>query len=213
MILTLALASIVRRYQEVMAERRMRIRRILRGVELLQDLIQRIDGCPLPAELQHVLRQDILERYRMVGQIDRHFEGIDVWIAEAEQSVNQVVETVRFEIHDKPQLLKITNALAELIGFLREGRLMSPLSAGRSKKLVELAVTRRAESVYRFHRERAVKCEKEKQLENALKHCTSIKAFLTEQGAVNPQIESWIEEADVMRDRYSEMLDASTPAA
>jgi hypothetical protein len=50
-------------------------------------------------------------------------------------------------------------------------------------------------------------------LSDALAHCNSIKAFLYEQGSMNSQIKSWIDEAEAMGGSLSEEMESSTPTA
>lgn len=209
----LILASAVRRYQEVMAERRMRIKRVLRGVDLLQDLFYRISGCPLPMELEKVLRQDILARFQKVKQIDARYREIDRMIEDAEQAANQVVENQRFGIQDKLQLNKITQALGEMIGFLRNGTLLSPLSAEQARRYSELVGIRRSECVYRYHIEQAKSLHEENRVHEALGHCNSIKTFLKEHGPSSDQVKGWYDEAEELRKALSEPGDSSAPAA
>ncbi|MEN8179500.1 MAG: pyruvate-flavodoxin oxidoreductase [Pseudomonadota bacterium] len=213
LIFTLVLAGAARRYQELMAERRMRIKRILRGVDLVKDLFERITDCPLPAELERILHQDILARFLRVREIDARYKGIEALIADAEQAGNQVVESQRFDIQDKPQLQKITQALGEMINFLQNGSLLTPLSAEQAAKYMELVGTRRSECVYRFHMEQARKLQEEDELHGALGHCNSVKTFLNEHGPVSSQVKAWFAEAEELRKVLSEARDSSAPAA
>ncbi len=213
LIFALMLASAVRRYQELMAERRMRIKRIIRGVDLIKDLFERINGCPLPAELAKALHQDVLTRLQKVRQIEARFQGIDELITEAEQVVLQMVETKRFEIWDKPHRQKITHALGEMIGFLQGGGMLTPLTGEQLREFIELAGTRRAECVYRYHLEQAKKLQQAEQLHDALGHCDSIKAFLNEHGPASDQVKAWYAEAEDLSKVLSEASGSSVPAA
>lgn len=213
LIFTLMLASIVRQYQERMAEKRMRIQRIVRGVDQIVDLLQRVVGCPLPAEIEKLLREDILSRYRAVRQIDRRFLGIEELISAAEQAVGLVREGQNFDIQDKPQLLKITNAMGEMIGFLQIGMLLRPMTQAKIRAFIELLGTRRSECVYRFHLAKAKEMQEQDQLHGALGHCNSIKTFLTEHGPANNQAKAWFAEAEELRKSLlSKASDLSTPA-
>ncbi|MDJ0806254.1 MAG: pyruvate-flavodoxin oxidoreductase [Gammaproteobacteria bacterium] len=212
LIITLMLASTVRRYQELMAEKRARIKRTLRGVDLIQALCDRIAGCPLPVELERLLQQDILVRFQRVKQIDARFEGVDALIADAEHAISQVVESQHFDIQNKPQLQRITGALGELIEFLRSGRLLTPLTAEQAGQYVEQVATLRAESVYRYHMEQARHFQDEDKLHDALGHCNSVKTFLNEHGPDNSQVKAWYAEAETLRKTLSEVQDSSASA-
>ncbi len=213
LIFTLLLASIVRQYQERMAVKRMHIQRIIRGVDQIVDLLQRVADCPIPAEIEKALREDVLSRYLKVKQIDRRFVGIEELINEAEEATRSIPGNHGFNIKDKPHLSKITKALDELIGFLQAGRLYQPMAQEKIHSFSELLGTRRSECVYRFHMAKAKEMQEEKRINAALEHCNRIKSLLNEYGPDNSQVRTWYREAEELMRVLDEASDSSAPAA
>jgi hypothetical protein len=213
LILALMLASVMRRYQEVMAERRMRIKRIMRGVDLIRAMLERASGCPLPVELEKLLVGDVLARFQKVREIDANYQGIDEVIGSAEQRKREVVESKAFEIRDKPHLHRIAQALAEIINFLQEGGLLTPLTSERSRHFIELIGTLRAECVYRYHLEQAKRLREAAQVRQAIIHCNSIRSFIKQNGPSNDQVKAWCAEADELINEMRKVTDPSAPAA
>ena len=204
LILTLMLASLLRRYQERMAEKRLRIQRIIRGVDEIEDLLRQSTGCSLPAEIERVLREDVLARFHLVRKISRRFKGIAALIEGAEQALAQPPGGPRQRVQDKYQLQQVIKDLGELMDFLRAGRLLQPLPVEQLRRYVEQVGTRRAECVYRFHMEQAVRLRQAGRLHDALTHCNRVRTFVHEYGPANEQVKAWYAEAEVMRKELRE---------
>ena len=213
LILALMLASVMRRYQEVMAERRMRIKRIMRGVDLIRAMLERVSGCPLPLELEKLLVGDVLARFQKAREIDANYQGIEDLIGDAEQRKHGVVESKAFVIRDKPHLHRIAQALAEIINFLQEGGLLAQLTSERSRRFIELIGTLRAECVYRYHLEQAKRLQEEAKVREAIIHCNSIRSFIKQNGPSNDQVKAWYAEADELINEMRKVTDPSASAS
>ncbi len=206
LIFTLMMASVVRRYQERMAEKRLRVQRIIRGVDVIEDLLKHSTGCSLPAEVEKLLREDVLSRLQSVQQIDGRFQGINRLIKEAELALHPHQSGQRPVVQDYRQLQKMTTALSQLMDFLKEGRLLKPLIAEQVRIYVEQLGTLRAECVYGFHLERANQFLQAGKRHNALGDYKSIKSFLSEHGPDNDQVKAWYDEAESLRKAISEAI-------
>lgn len=213
LILVLLLASGVRRYQEMMAERRLRIKRLLRGVDLIREMLSALGGYPLPVELERLLLEDVLARFQRVRQIDSRFQGIDELVAEAERSVNPIGKPRKFEIQDTRQLHGIIKPLGELIDFFGSGGVLASLSADQVARIVKQIGELRAEAVYRFHTQEARRLLGSDESKRAIRHCGSIKSFLSQYGPATQQVKTWYEETETLQSELEAAIDDSAPAA
>lgn len=204
LLLTLVTASLFKRYQERMAEKRRRIQRLLRGVDQIERLLFQLDSCPLQPEVDKVFREDVVRRFRKVREIHPRYKGIDVAITEAEEALKQPRLNQEPEIRDAQQLQKVIATLNEVIGFLQQGGLAAPLKASQLSELVELVATRRAEAVYRFHRQQAEGAENEGRPQDAIKHYSNIRSYLYENGPTVERVKQWYEEAGEMKERLKD---------
>ncbi|MBL3528650.1 MAG: pyruvate-flavodoxin oxidoreductase [gamma proteobacterium endosymbiont of Lamellibrachia anaximandri] len=205
LIAALMLASIVHRYQAHMAQKRMKIQRLLRGVDLVEDLLDRLSGCPLPAETRQLLQKDMLARYQAIRGVDRRYEGIDRLIGEIGQTLASAeVASQSHKILDKPHLQKVVDAFGELMGFLQEGGLLNRTPAEVVREHVEQLAMQRAECVSRFHFAKAEQLFEEGNVRDALGHCNAIKEFLTEKGPNSDEARMLYDEAEALRKRISE---------
>ena len=205
LIAALMLASIVHRYQAHMAQKRMKIQRLLRGVDLVEDLLDRLSGCPFPAETRQLLQTDMLARYQAIRGVDRRYEGIDRLIGEIGQTLASVeVASQRHNILDKPHLQKMVDAFGELMGFLQEGGLLKRTPAEVVREHVEKLGMQRAECIHRFHFAKAEQSFEEGNVHDALGHCNAIKEFLTEKGPNSNEVRVLYDEAEALRKRISE---------
>ena len=213
LIFTLLLASLVRQYQERMAVKRMQIRRLLRGVDQIVDLLQRVSDCPIPAEIERILRKDVLERYLKVQQIDRDFMGIEAMINQAQDAAGQVQEKQGFNIQDQSHLSRVTRALGEMIGYLQCGMLLQPVSQEQIQAFTELLGTCRSECVYRHHMAKAEEMRQAHRIHAALEHYNRIKLLLKEYGPDNSQVQTWCKEVEGLMLVLENAGDSSAPAA
>ncbi|RLJ21518.1 pyruvate-flavodoxin oxidoreductase [bacterium endosymbiont of Escarpia laminata] len=205
LIAALMLASIVHRYQVHMAQKRMKIQRLLRGVDFEEGLLDRLSGCPFPAETRQLLQKDMLARYQAIRGVDRRYEGIDRLIGEIGQTLaSPEVASQSHNILDKPHLQKVVDALGELMGFLQEGGLLNRTPAEVVREHVEKLGRQRAECVSRFHFTKAEQSFEEGNVHDALGHCNAIKEFLTDKGPNSDEVKALYDEAEALRKRISE---------
>ncbi len=205
LIAALMLASIVHRYQVHMAQKRMKIQRLLRGVDLVEDLLDRLSGCPFPAETRQLLQKDMLARYQAIRRVDRRYEGIDKLIGEIGQALASAeVASQSQNIFDKSHLQKVVDAFGELMGFLQEGGLLHRTPVEVVREHVEKLAMQRAECVSRFHFTKAEQSFEEGKVHDALGHCNAIKEFLTEKGPNSDEVRALYDEAEAFRKRISE---------
>jgi hypothetical protein len=204
LLLTLVTASLFKRYQERMAEKRRRIQRLLRGVDQIERLLFQLESCPLQPEVEMVLREDILRRFRRVREIHPRYKSIDVCITEADEALKQPRLNQEPEIRDAQHLQKVIASLNEVIGFLQQGRLAEPVKASKLSELVELIATRRAEAVFRFHRRQAEGAVKEGRRHDAIKHYNNIRSYLYENGPTVERVKQWYEETGEMKERLKD---------
>ena len=200
--LTLFSASLFKSYQERMAEKRRRIQRLLRGVDMVERVMFRLDGFPLQAEVERLMWEDVLNRYRKVKEIHARYQGLDGSIARVEALLNQPRPHGEVLIHDAPKLRRIIVSLNEVIGIIKQGMLLTRLQSKRITELVELVATRRAEAVYRYHKHKAEELNAQGDTKQAVKHCLNIRSYLFENGPTNDQVKQWYEEADAMKKGY-----------
>lgn len=206
LIFTLVMASLVRQYQERMAEKRLRLQRIIREVDVIEQLLKQCADCSLPSEIKKLLHEDVLSRLQLVQQIDGRFQGIDRMIKEAELALNQQQAGQREVAWDYSQLQNIIAVLGQLMSFLKEGRLLKALTPDQIRSYVGQLGTLRAEYVYGFHLQRANRFLQAGKLHNALGDYKSIKSFLSEHGPDNEQVKTWYAEAEALRKALSEKI-------
>lgn len=130
-VLTLFLASLYRKYQEMQAIRRQRIAMLLAGVEQLDRVLDQTAPLGLSRELRVALRKDLVKRLKAVQAVCASYPGVQGRIrkvqgqvdAEGPMTVNRQKST------DKSLLTGQLNALLELRRILAEGGLSEPVSA------------------------------------------------------------------------------------
>jgi hypothetical protein len=208
LIFTLLMASVVKHYQEQMAAKRLRIQRVMRGVDLIESLFARVTACPFPAELENLLRQDILNRYQQVRSIHRRYQGIEALLVEAEGQLQQVSPARKIAIDGMAQLNQVIAAYTETIGLLSEGWLLRPLTQEEMNGFVDLAATRRAEAFRAYNLQQANDLKERGDPHGAVEHYIGIKSFLREQGPDNAQAKSWYQEAERLKRELLESIES-----
>lgn len=208
-LLTILLAGFAKRYQQNMTVKRQRIKRILEAIDWLESLISRLDGSALPKDTEALLYEDIIERFKRIQTIDSRFNGITALIKEAERSLNQIPNKRSLQIDNINKLQRLVQVLSELLGFLRENRLLITLDHAQTQKHINAVATHRSECVYIYHINLAKQFYEDKRLLDALSHCNSIKSYLLGHGPANEQVKQWHQEAEAMSRQISGEINAA----
>ncbi|EGV51000.1 hypothetical protein [Candidatus Endoriftia persephone] len=205
LVLALFLSGIVQRHQQAVEAKRIKIQRLLRGVDLVENILFRLQGCHLPNEVERLLREDLLARYRAVKKVEPKYEGIDELLEMTEQALATLGDAAKAdEITDKFHLQKLTSVINELIDFIKQGGLLTPITAEAVRDLVDLIGTRRAECLATFHMQKARELQLEGDIHAALGHCSAIKDYLNRNGPVNERVKALFREAEALRKALSE---------
>jgi hypothetical protein len=203
LILALVLASIAQRYHAYVEERRRQIERILRRVDEIQEIVQRLQGLAVPPEVLQLLQSDILARLEVVKQVHPRQPGIDGMIGKARSAqagseqggaAPSALSEADFE--------RLMRGLGQVKWMLKEGRFLVSQNGEESGRMMQSIVFCQAESIYRFHRRETERRAKEGQLHQALWHCNQARQFLRDEGPDNESTREWYREMD---QRYREI--------
>jgi hypothetical protein len=194
--LTLILASVAHRYHAFVEERRQHVQRILKRVEEIDGLIRRMVGLPIPAELERVLRRDILARLQAVKGVHARYKGINEMIAQAQQAIDQVAARAASGDMSEQNVERFTRLIGEIEWLLKENRLLVELDEDEKGRLLEMIVTRRTEILYSYHIQQGKRLLKGNQLHQAQWHCEQVKSLLKNIAVGHDQLTSWQQEAD-----------------
>lgn len=206
LILTLILASIAHRYHAFVEERRQHVQRILKRVEEIDGIIQRMVGLPIPVELERLLRRDIVARLQAVKGIHAGFKGINGMIAQARQAVEQAAVSAATGDLSEQKVERFSRLTGEIEWLLKEDRLLVGINDQEREQLLEMIDTRRMETLYGYHMREANRKLKGNQLHQAQWHCEQVKSMLSKHGLEDEQIEGWYEEADQLHQRVVQRL-------
>lgn len=129
-LLSLFLASLYRKYQEMQVIRRHRVAMLLAGVEQLERILGQIGPLGLSRELRVVSRKELMRRLKAVQAVHASYPGILERIRKARSQVDAEGAAVvsRQKSTDKALLTGQLNALAELRHILAESGFCEPVS-------------------------------------------------------------------------------------
>ncbi|MES9969669.1 MAG: hypothetical protein ABW092_06510 [Candidatus Thiodiazotropha sp.] len=204
--LTLILASVAHRYHAFVEERRQHVQRILKRVEEIHGLIRRMVGLPIPAELERVLRRDILARLQAVKGVHARYKGINEMIAQAQQAVEQVAVSAAPVDMSERNVERFTRLIGEIEWLLKENRLLLALDDQEKGELLEMIVTRRTETLYSYHIREGKRLVEGNQLHQAQWHCEQVKGLLKDIQIQSDQLTSWRQEADQLCQQVAQRL-------
>jgi len=102
--LSLFVAGLIHKYERYIAEKRLIVQRLLRGVSQLEETFELVPAGSIPKGMGTWMRQEVLARYIAVKQVMSNHPGINQSISLAEQLVRQ--EPAGLSELAPPQLLE-----------------------------------------------------------------------------------------------------------
>ncbi len=210
--LLLVLTGVAQRYQAYQLQKQAALRRILRGVQQIENILAVTEGCAISKKLHVLLRKEILARYMAVHQIHKRLDNLKNSIAQAQQRLSAAESRSEFQL-SKPSDRTVYNhylhGLSELINFLKaEGHIAGMNEAGRKLHEREL-VALRANYVSLFHTGEANLLIEKQQWNAAGKHMKEALHILQHYGSSDVAVRELYKEANQF---YREILDRQAEA-
>lgn len=157
-VLTLLLASIYRRYQMHLDNKRAAMQRLANNAGLLSSTLDALKPLPIKKEVRVLLRQEVIECLNGIKRLNPKLKDIETRIKEAEGRVNSEQSEAGIEIttpDTEEELNRIIEAIELLISFFAPGRMLTkPDSTRRTEYKTHLQEIR-AELRYHFFTESA----------------------------------------------------------
>jgi hypothetical protein len=134
---TLILAALASRHQQQQQVRRSVIQRMETAIRRVDEALATLAQVPVPAEVRMVLRRDILDRYRMIGQVCRRCPGLTEQLDAAAAALRAITDEPATSAvplaADEDELTRWIAALEELGEVCGRGGTIHPLSGERSQ--------------------------------------------------------------------------------
>lgn len=183
--LMLFIVSAAQKYQAYQYEKEVALRRMLRGIQELEDYVSRIDGAGVPKTLLVMIHKEILARYMAMRHIHKRMDKIDQLMSTAQsrlQAVESGGETRMNKPNDRQVLNHYIAGLSGLIHFLHtQGNLAGMNAIQRSKYEHELSSIR-AQLVFDFHIEEAKGMASQQLWTDASKYVREVMSFIQSHG-------------------------------
>lgn len=152
-VLSLLAGALFRAYQRSQQLKRARIQHLVKGARHAEHLLVDLSGVSLPREVRLALRQDIYDRYRLVGRIHSGYPRVDQLIREAEQRRGSEGGDARqaLPVADSAETLtRWVNAIKEIEQIVQHGGLLKPLAVEQRSTLFTALAERHAECLFGF---------------------------------------------------------------
>ncbi|MEW8506075.1 MAG: hypothetical protein AB2598_05185 [Candidatus Thiodiazotropha sp.] len=206
LIFALVLASLAHRYHAYVEERRQHVQRILKRVDEIDRLVQRMVGLPVPAEMERILRRDILARLQAAKGIHGRYPGIDGMLSTARQALDQAAPRAASVEMNEQKIERFTRLMGELEWLLKENRLLVEINEEEKEALLGTLVMRQTETLHHYHLGEAKRLLQGNQLHQALWHCEQVKLMVKGAGFSNDELEGWYQEADRLHGEVTQLL-------
>lgn len=189
--LMLLVTSMSQKYQAYQLEKEVALKRMLRGIQQIENVLNLLEGCAIPRKMQIMLRKEILARYVTMRQIHKKLDNIDQLISTAQREIQAAeakAELNRQRAGDRGQLNRYVNGLTELITFLNsEGHIAGMSEHERKNYQTDLGVLR-ADYIDDYHTHEAIKLAEQKLWDESAKHLKEIMQYLQTHGPSNDHI-------------------------
>lgn len=211
--LMLFIVSAAQKYQAYQYQKEVALRRMLRGVEELEQYLSRVDGAGVPNALMVMLRKEILARYVAMRHIHKKMDNIEQ-LTRAAQSKLQVLESAGESRLGKPNDRQTLNlyisGLSGLIGFLHsQGHLAGMNEIQRTKYEHELSSIR-AQLFFDFNLDEAKGTAKQQLWTDASRYIREIMSFIQSHGPATERTRKLYHQANKY---YQQVLAKQVPGA
>ena len=197
--LMLLVTSISQKYQTYQLEKEIALKRMLRGIQQIENVLNLLEGCAIPRKMQIMLRKEILARYVTMRQIHKKLDNIDQFIDSAQreiQGAESKAESQRQRVGDRVQLNRYINGLTELINFLNsEGHIAGMSEHERKQYQTDLGVLR-ADYIDDYHTHEAIKLSEQQLWNEAGQHLKEIMQYLQTHGPSNDHVKKLYQAAN-----------------
>lgn len=145
-LLMLFVASAAQKYQAYQYEKEVALRRMLRGIQELEEYILHADGSGMPKAFVVMVHKEILARYVAIGHIHNKLENLSMLLSTAQhklQTAEAVPDGRMVKPNDRVVLNRYVNGLTGLINFLNnEGHIAGMNEIERTRYVGELSTLR-----------------------------------------------------------------------
>jgi len=161
-VLTVIAAGLFSSYQRGQAYKRLRLQRLMQGIQRIEVLLEQLAGVSLPRDIRVLLRQDIHDRYRLVARLYARYPQVGNLIAQSEQRRNAEGSDVGKVLpvpEDYAAFEQWQLGFSELLTIIQtDGLLRSQPAHLRQRYRVQL-LERQAESLFGHFMNQADKCK------------------------------------------------------
>ena len=217
LLLLLLVASLIHKYEQYQASRRLAVQRILSVTRSIESALEGTRGVGLPPGLGKLLRNELLARYFTVHQIYPRYPGINPLVAQAEERARSEPEgqaTPNSTAVTSQEVLNRYVAGSNEILRLLHGNLLAPglgreARAVHQVKLVEFQLL----AAHQFHSRHALEMAGKGEWYKAQRAIRALESFIHSRPGATPQTARLRAEARQMMQALSEQRIPNQPAA
>lgn len=194
-------ASLVSKYQAYKAQQRATIRRIGSAIPIIENALVALSGVPLSQALRVVLRNDVYQRYLLIGQTMASYPNLSTLQSQAKTRLDAEGASQGASVgpvEDEGLRKQWLGAIAELLGYLEKGGPVTHLRTEQRMHFLQELKERRAEINARYFIVLAHRSEEAGDLGAARKQLGGLMALLKEQGPNTEFVRALYAEAEAL---------------
>jgi hypothetical protein len=211
--LLIVVVSAAQKYQAYQVQKEMALRRMLNGVQQLEDLLDLAEGAAIPKKLMVVLRKEILARYVAMRQIHKGIKHINEDIGMAQrrmQGAESMGEAARQAVSDRQQLNRYTLGITKMITFLQENARVAGINATEKQQYIEQLANIRADYMNDFHSREALGLAEQEMWTDASDHLKQLMHYISTHGPATPHVTEIYKRAS---DHYKQVVMREVPGS
>lgn len=182
---TLVVSGLTSRHQQHLAARRSIVQRMETAIRRVESALDSLVGVPLGPELRQILRRDVRDRYRMIGDLVKSYPGLATHLQLAETRLNAEGSERMQDLSvpaDEAERRKMVHALDDLRDYLELHGTLHPISVQQRQGFARLLGECAAELLASHCRAEVGRLVEEQRLEEARDLLVQLMAGLTERG-------------------------------
>lgn len=214
--LTLYLSRLAHHHQRKQSRKRAGLRRLLGGIEHIDQGLAQLSDVPLPARLKSLMLSDICERYRKIQVLYPAYPDLDrlLQAAEARSRGSQEDEGLEMpETPDEETAKRIRDGLEHLVLYFESDGPVTGLNAEQRKRYRTQLRELRAEILARFHLNQAHERMAAGERPKAAAHAEYLMKTLLKQGPNTERVKVLYYEAETAYKQYSRKVSVPRRAA
>lgn len=211
--LMLFIISAAQKYQAYQYEKEVALRRMLRGIQGLEDFVSKVDGAGVPKALMVMIYKEILARYMAMRHIHKRMENINQLMQSAQhklQSVEAGGEPRLNKPGDRQTLNHYITGLTGIINYLHTRGHLAGMSEIQRNKFEHELSTIRAQLFFDFNLEESKGMANQQLWTDASKYIREIMSFIQSHGPATERTTKLYHQANKY---YQQVLAKQVPGA